>query len=67
MNAREIMEALLAGKTLEEPRPKHKDCPRLIRLRGDTLETTGWDWSWIEHSIFPAVHFDMVKVREGRR
>ena len=67
MNAREIMEALLAGKTLEEPRPKHNDCPRLIRLRGDILETAGWDGSWIEHSIFPAVHFDMTKVREGRR
>ena len=67
MNAREIMEALLAGKTLEELRPKFNACPRLIRLRGDILETTGWDGSWIEHSIFPAVQFDMTKVREGRR
>ena len=66
MNAREIMEALLAG-TLEEMRPKFNDCPRLIRLRGDILETTGWDGSWIEHSTLPAVNFDMVKVREGRR
>ena len=67
MNAREIMVALLAGKTLEELRPKFNDFPRLIRLRGDILETTGWDGSWIEHSTLPAVNFDMTKVREGRK
>lgn len=67
MNAREMMEALLNGWILEELRPKHNDCPRLIRLRGDILETTGWDGSWIEHSSFPAVNFDLVKVRGGRR
>ena len=67
MNAREIMEALLAGKTLEEMRPKYNDCPRLTRLRGDILETTGWAGAWIEHSMLPAVNFDMTKVREGKR
>lgn len=67
MNAREIMEALLNGWILEEPCLGYNDGQRLIRLRGDNLESTGCDGSWIEHSSFPAVNFDLVKVRGGRR
>ena len=46
MNAREVMQALLDGKTLVERIPKV--CDECIRLKGDELEYMGVLGKWRE-------------------
>ena len=49
MNTREVMQALLDGKTLIERIPRI--CDNYIRLRGDDLEHMGAQGEWRENDL----------------